>query len=225
MKKFDLLLSESENLHSAWKFEGKFLSFTRPLDILKEKHISQLIISEQLPKMKKTFIFLPKIYRELCQNCILRVQRNILCIIFFLFSTEVIFLHYFQSLSKQKNFRLLAQNSGCFQNLDSTCPLRFLKKKFFRKKPMKFFLFWTLKDKSAYYRFFLAVLSMLHFFVTLGTVLEQVAVFGKKVILEKSFDLEWNISGFVAYLFSLDCQKCILRAHGNVLKRFNFFNS
>ena len=194
------------------------LCFTRPLGILEEKHFSQMIISRQLRKLKKTFGFLPKFCRELCQNCILRVLRNILCTIFFLFSTEVIFWNIFNPWASKKTFDLLAQNSGCFRKMHSTCPKRFLKKSY----EFLSVLDWKLKEKSTCYRFFLAVLSVLHFFVTLGTVLEQVAVFGEKVILEKSFDIEWNISGFVAYRFWLGCQKCILRAH--VLKRFNFFN-
>ena len=104
------------------KTRENFLCFTRPLDILEEKHISQLIIFRQFRKMKKTFGLLPKFYREFRQNCILRVQRNIMWIIFFIFRQKSFFSNIFNPWASKKIFDLLAQNSGCFQKLHSTSP-------------------------------------------------------------------------------------------------------
>ena len=147
-----------------WKFEGIFLSFTRPLDVLEEKPFSQLIIFRQFRKVKKPFGLLPKFYRELCQNCILCVQRNILCIYFFLFSTEVIFLNFFQYLSEQKIFRPSDPKFRLFSKIAFYLSIKiFVEKLFFLKKFYEFLSVLDIERKVGLLSIFLTVLSTLHF--------------------------------------------------------------
>ena len=128
-------------------------------------------------------------------------------------------------MSEQKNFRPSGPKFWLFSKIAFYLSIKiFVKKLFFWKKLMKFYLFWTLKENSAYWRFFLAVLSILHFFCERRDSLGISCCFWRESDFGKNFDIEWNISGLVAYLFWLGCQKCILRAHGNVLKSFSFFN-
>ena len=155
MKKFGFLLSESENLQSAWKIGEKFLCFSPPLDILEENSISHLIISRQFRKRKKTFGLLPKVYRQLRQNCILRVQLNFMWIIFFSFFDDSHFSQKFSILELAKNFstfwpKVLVVLKNCILTVHKN----FWKKIVFWKNFMNFYLFWTLKEKSAYCRFF-----------------------------------------------------------------------
>ena len=184
------------------KMRENFLCFTRPLDILEEKYISQLIIFRQFRKMKKTFGLLAKNYREVCQNCILRVQRNILWIIF-LFFDKSHFSQIFSTLERTKKFSTFwPKIPVVFKNWILPVHKDFCKKLFFWKKLMKFYLFWTMKEKSAYCRFFLAVLSTLHFVWPYGLSWKKLLLLERKCF-GKNFDIEWNISGLVAYCFGL----------------------
>ena len=186
------------------KLKKNFLCFTRPLVIIEEKYISQLIIFRQFRKMKKTFGLLPKNYREICQNCILRVQRNIMWIIF-LFFDKSHFSQIFSTLERAKKFstfwpKLLV----VFKNWILPVHKDFCKKSFFWKKLMKFYLFWTLKEKSAYCRFFW-LFFQLCILCDPTDCLGNFAVFGEKVVLEitstltETFLALWHIF-FLAWL-------------------------
>ena len=203
------------------KMRENFLCFTRPLDILEKKQISQLIIFRQFWKMKKTFGLLPKFYRKFCQNCILRVLRNIMWIIFFF--DEINISQILSILERAKKFSTFwPKILVVFKNCILPVHINFCKTNFFEKN-MKYYLFWTLKEKSAYCRFCLTVLSTLQFVWPYG-VSWKCCYFWRESDFGNNFDIDWNTSGLVAYFLWLGCQKCILRAHGNVLKGFNFFN-
>ena len=97
---------------------------------------------------------------------------------FFLFLTEVIFLKFFQSLSEQKTFRPSGPKFWLFSKIAFYLSIKiFVNKLFFWKIFMNFYLFWTLKEKSAYCRFFWLFWQLCIFLVTLGTVLEKLLVF------------------------------------------------
>ena len=174
--------------------------------------------------IEKHWDFFPNLLWQGCQNCILRVQRNIMWISFFSFFDEINFSQIFSILERAKKIstfwpKILIVFKSCILPVH----INFCKITFFWKKLMKYYLFWTLKEKSAYCRFFLTVLSTLHFVWPYGLSWKRYC-FWRESDFGNNFDIDWNISGLVAYFFWLGCQKCILRAHGNVLKRFNFFN-
>ena len=109
---------------------------------------------------------------------------------FFLFLTKVDFLKYFQSLSEQKNFRPTGPKFWLFSKIAFYLSIKIFEKKKFSKKTYEIlFFFWTLKEKSAYYRFFLAVLSILHFFGDPRDCLGMSCCFWRESVLEKTSTL------------------------------------
>ena len=172
------------------KLGENFLCFTRPLDILEENHISQLIIFRQFRKKLKNHSACSRNFIGNFVKTAFSVSSETFCVyIFFLFSTEVIFLNYFQSLSEQENFRPFAPKFCLFwKNAFHLCIKVFLKKLFLWKKLMKFYLFCTMKEKFTYCRF-LWLFCQLCILCDPRDCLGKVASFREKVILDKTSTL------------------------------------
>ena len=102
---------------------------------------------------------------------------------------------------------------------------KILKKLLFFRKVMIFCPFWTLNERSASCQFFWLCFQVciLRFYVTLGTLLEEL-LFWRQTDFGKILDIDRNFFGLESYLFWHGCQKCILRVHRNVLRRFSFLN-
>ena len=73
---------------------------------------------------------------------------------------------------------------------------------FVLKKISTFLPFWTLNEKSGSSRSFQAVVSNLHFTWPWGLSWKS-CFFRRGADFGRSFDIEWKISGLVAYLFGL----------------------
>ena len=143
---------------------------------------------------------------------------------FFLFSTKVDFLKYFQSLSEQKNFRPSGPNFWLFSKIAFYLSIKIFEKNFFLKKTYEILSVSDIEGKIGLFSIFSGCFVNFQFFCDPRDCLGISCRFWRESDFGKNFDIEWNISGLVANLFRLGCQKCILRAHGNVLKRFIFFN-
>ena len=155
------------------KLGENILCFRPPLDILEEKLISHLIISRQFRNMKKTFGLLPKFFWQLRQNCILRVQRNIMWISFFSFFDEINFSQIFSILERANKFSTFwPKFLVVFKNCILPVQINFCKTTFFEKNLWNIICLGHWKKNRPIVVFFYCFVNFA-FYVTLGTVLEK----------------------------------------------------
>ena len=153
VKKFGLLLSESENLHSAWKIGGKFFVFQASIRYSWGKTHFSIDKFSTVLENEKNIRLAPEILLGTLSK--LHSPARHFVYSFFLLSTEVIFLKFFQYLSEQKIFRPSDPKFRLFSKIAFYLSIKiFVEKLFFWKNFMNFYLFWTLKEKPAYCRFF-----------------------------------------------------------------------